>query len=69
MAFAASGSRPMSWPPRSTVPAVGASNPVIRRMVVVLPAPFGPMKPNTAPASIVKSRSATATVGPYALRR
>src|SRR5213596_1252868 len=58
----------MSCPPSSTLPAVGARSPIIIRMVVVLPAPLGPMKPNTRPCSIVKSRPATATVGPYSLR-
>ena len=34
----------MSKPPTVTVPAVGGMKPVIMRMVVDLPAPFGPEK-------------------------
>src|SRR5204863_350956 len=39
----------MSNPPTLTEPAVGGMKPVIMRMVVDLPAPFGPRKPSTAP--------------------
>src|SRR3989442_3489408 len=38
-------------------------------MVVVLPAPFGPRKPNTSPGSTVRLRSCRATCWPYALRK
>ena len=62
--FAASGARRISQPSSSTVPAVGSRSPIIMRMVVVLPAPLRPRKPNTMPASIAKVRSSTATSGP-----
>ena len=45
-----------------TVPAVGRSRPRISRMVVVLPAPFGPRKPVIFPGSTVNDRSSTAVV-------
>ena len=35
----------MSNPPTETSPAVGGMNPVIIRIVVDFPAPFGPRKP------------------------
>src|SRR5262252_4027492 len=38
-------------------------------MVVVLPAPLGPMSPKISPSSTWKETSSTATVGPYSLRR
>ena len=44
-----SGSSPTSMPSISTLPAVGSINVAITRMVVVLPAPFGPMKPKISP--------------------
>ncbi|AFV24154.1 hypothetical protein Mpsy_1948 [Methanolobus psychrophilus R15] len=37
------------------------------RMVVVLPAPFGPKKPNISPSSIVKLTLSTATRSLYFL--
>ena len=39
------------------VPESGASRPVRRRTVVVLPAPFGPRSPKTAPRSTCIDRS------------
>src|SRR4029077_5700669 len=39
------------------------------RMVVVLPAPFGPRKPRISPRSTVKLMSSTAVTGPYRLVR
>ncbi len=39
---------------------------MIMRMVVVLPAPLGPMKPQSDPAATVRSRSRTATFLPNA---
>ena len=36
-------------------------------MVVLLPAPLGPMKPKTSPLLMVKLRSSTATKSPYRL--
>src|SRR4029077_17906081 len=52
-----------------TSPAVGASRPRIIRMVVDLPAPFGPRKPVTLPGFTSKDRLSTATVAPYRLVR
>jgi hypothetical protein len=37
-------------------------------IVVVLPAPFGPSKPNTWPGPAAKLMPSTATVSPYCLR-
>ena len=47
-----------------TVPALGTRIPIIMRMVVVLPAPFGPRNPNTSPRSTENSRSRTAVKPP-----
>ena len=41
-------------PPTSAVPDVGASRPRMTRIVVVLPAPFGPRKPVTCPGRTAK---------------
>ena len=35
-----------------------------KRIVVLLPAPLGPMKPNSSPASIFKSSDSTAVKSP-----
>ena len=45
-------------------PAVAVSRPRIIRIVVDLPAPFGPRKPVTWPAETVRSRASTARVSP-----
>src|SRR5215831_5497770 len=37
----------------------------MQRIVVVLPAPFGPRKPVTLPGSMPNVRSSTATLSPY----
>ena len=47
-----------------TVPLVGRSSPRMSRMVVVLPAPFGPRKPVILPGSTLNDRSSTATLSP-----
>src|SRR3954452_5282381 len=47
-----------------TVPDVGRSSPMIMRMVVDLPAPFGPRNPVTVPGAIVKLTQCTAVVLP-----
>src|SRR6185437_16356578 len=52
-----------------TEPAVGASRPRISRIVVVLPAPFGPRKPVIFPGATSNDRSSTAVVAPYLLVR
>src|SRR5579859_7440913 len=41
----------------------------MHRMVVVLPAPFGPRNPVTRPGSMLKLRSSTAVLSPYRLVR
>ena len=62
-----------SAPRTRTDPAVERTRPNRHRIVVVLPAPFGPRKPNTPPAGTSRSRPATATAVPdlerYSLRR
>ena len=44
--------------------AVGGMKPVIMRIVVDLPAPFGPRKPSTSPRSTVNEMPSTARLGP-----
>src|SRR5882672_6880443 len=51
------------------LPEVGGMNPVTMRMVVDLPAPFGPRKPSTSPRSTVNETSFTATFAPNAFTR
>src|ERR1051326_4096899 len=51
--FASRGDSATSKPPTATLPSVGGMKPVIIRMVVDLPAPFGPRKPSTSPRSTV----------------
>ncbi len=46
------------------VPLVGASRQVNMRMVVVLPAPFGPRNPKIRPRGTVSERLSTATTSP-----
>jgi hypothetical protein len=46
-------------PSSSTVPRSGCNKPVIKRTVVVLPAPFGPRSPNTTPSGIVSDIPST----------
>src|SRR5437867_12557376 len=59
----------MSKPPTLTLPSVGGMNPVIIRMVVDLPAPFGPRKPKTSPRSIENEIPSTARLVPKALAK
>jgi hypothetical protein len=54
----------MSWPATSTRPDVAAVNPAIIRMLVVLPAPFGPRKPRISPSETVNERSWRTVVEP-----
>src|SRR5687768_224557 len=49
-----------SWPSTVAVPDVGSSSVASMRMVVVLPAPFGPRIPNTSPVSTRRSMPSTA---------
>src|ERR1041384_4712063 len=53
-----------SKPPTLTVPEEGGINPVIMRMVVDLPAPFGPRKPSTSPRSTENEMPSTACFVP-----
>ena len=48
------GSPVMSCPLNLTLPASGAYSPAMTLRRVVLPAPFGPMRPTTAPLSTPK---------------
>jgi len=48
----------------STPPELGASRPMIIRMVVDLPDPFGPRKPVTWPGATSKESWSTASVSP-----
>src|SRR5436305_9768579 len=50
-------------------PPDGSSSVASMRMVVVLPAPFGPTKPITSPAAKENEMPSTATVLPNCLRR
>src|SRR5580765_3641927 len=58
-----------SAPKTRTVPSSGASSPQMVRIVVVLPAPSGPMTPNISPASTLNETPSSAFVGPKLLRR
>src|SRR5918997_6785037 len=51
---------------RSSPPVTGETQ-AIMRIVVVLPAPLGPRKPNTSPRCTVKSTPSTATSRPKRL--
>src|SRR5882762_1666807 len=55
----------MSRPATVTRPEVAAVNPAIIRMVVVLPAPFGPRNPTISPFPTVKDRSWMIVLAPY----
>src|SRR6202041_2807214 len=59
----------ISSPWRTIDPASGGSSPVMRLRTVVLPEPFGPMRPVMPPAGISKERSRTATRPPKAFLR
>ena len=54
----------ISWPTIEIEPLSGARNPVIIRMVVLLPAPFGPNKPATCPVGSSKETFLTAWSDP-----
>src|SRR5262245_37478652 len=55
-------------PSTDTDPESGKMIDMIIRIVVVLPAPLGPMKPTRAPSGIDRSRPCTATLRPKVLR-
>src|SRR5688572_9156687 len=57
-------SRTTSWPSTRAVPASGRSNVARIRIIVVLPAPFGPSKPYTVPVLICKFTPSSARVLP-----
>ena len=57
--------RPVRPALTSAVPESGRSSPRITRIVVDLPAPFGPAKPVTRPGSTVKVIPSSARTGPY----
>ena len=65
--LAGMGFSAMSNPPTVTVPLVGGRKPVSIRMVVDLPAPFGPRKPSTSPRSTAKVIPSTARFVPNIL--
>ena len=54
----------MSWPSITAVPDVGGRNPVIIRIVVDFPAPFGPRNPSTSPSLTEKETPFTASKSP-----
>ena len=54
----------MSEPANSTRPAVGATSPVIKLNIVVLPAPFGPITPSASPSATVSLTVSTALSAP-----
>src|SRR5258705_8012526 len=57
----------MLSPARLIVPRSGGWMPVMRLTSVVLPAPFGPMRPRISPAPIVRATSLVATSPPKRL--
>ena len=60
---AVTGSAATSMPATLALPDVGSTRVVSTPMVVVLPAPLGPSRPNTSPRSTVKEMPSTALAG------
>ena len=60
-------SRRVSLRGRSTAPSSGCSSPVIRRNIVVLPAPLGPTSPTFSPGLIWNDASTNRICPPYCL--
>ena len=58
------GFRVQSTPEMEALPAVGSVRPSSISVVVVLPAPLGPSRPNTSPCRTVRFRSSTAVSAP-----
>src|SRR4051812_39032035 len=58
-----------SRPRMRSVPPVGGETQPIMRIVELLPAPFGPRKPNASPRWTSKSTPSTAVSSPKSLRR
>ena len=54
-------SRLNGLPNSSTDPEAGTVIPIIMRIELVFPEPFGPSKPNIVPGSITSDRPSTAT--------
>src|SRR5467141_1229636 len=67
--FAAMGFPSMLKFPTLTLPSVGGMKPVIIRIVVDFPAPFGPRKPSTSPRSTENDTPSTARFGPNVFTR
>src|SRR5579871_6784039 len=67
--FTSIGCSSTSNPATLAVPALGGRKQVSTRMVVVLPAPFGPRKPTICPFSTSNEILSTATVRAYRLVR
>ena len=65
----ASASRTMSCPSTRALPPSGASSVASMRIVVVLPAPFGPSTPYTEPRRTARSTPSTARTSPKVLTR
>src|SRR5512140_1494151 len=63
--IAASKSLRSSCPSMTTWPLVGLTRPTSIRIVVVLPAPFGPRNPNTSPRWRANDTSETTSRSPY----
>src|SRR5271157_6234325 len=63
--FTSMGCSSTSNPATLAVPEVGGRKHVRTRIVVVLPAPFGPRKPTICPFSTSKEMLSTATVRAY----
>src|SRR5271157_4212066 len=57
------------WPRISIWPAVGSSRPVRQPMVVLLPEPLGPRKPNMVPGATDSDKPWTAVTVPYFFTR
>jgi len=49
-------------------PRSGVRSPSTHSIVVVLPAPLGPINPNISPSATLNDTSSTATTLPYVLR-
>src|SRR5882672_3128751 len=58
------GRRVMSDPARRIVPPSARTTPEMRLMSVVLPAPFGPMRPSASPSAMLRSTRSTAVTPP-----
>src|SRR5712691_11008188 len=66
----ACGGRPDTSAPLKTMwPAVGANNPHMRLTIVLLPEPFGPMRPRISPRATERSTPSTARTPPKCLVR